>query len=270
MADVTGKATLTMGGKVIGELTGDWSFKPREEPVMIPAGALQIGESYRISGTIKTSPWDNGEFDPIADLGAACERIQAEPKPNVILMHQETWDRMIEMIRTWIERYEAILRKPLLSGRYGKRRRQRAEGVAKYRYERRQPGRREHAKRRRGSEGVSPYRLTENIYAQDENGVLRLIERVSVNADAFLTDGEMLYLAQPDGSFAAAWFLLEGDHPKFTLTPQEDPMHENCGPCEAGLPEEMHSAPETKLKTVAKAILITLAAAVAAAFMRMC
>ena len=47
-------------------------------------------------------------------------------------------------------------------------------------------------------------------------------------------------------------------------------MHENCGPCEAGLPEEMHSAPETKLKTVAKAILITLAAAVAAAFMRMC
>lgn len=45
-----------------------------------------------------------------------------------------------------------------------------------------------------------PYRLTENIYAQDENGVLRLIERVPVNADAFLTDGEMLYLAQPDGS----------------------------------------------------------------------
>lgn len=117
---------------------------------------------------------------------------------------------------------------------------------------------------------MSPYRLTENIYAQDENGVLRLIERVPVNADTFLTDGEMLYLAQPDGSFAAAWFLLEGDHPKFTLTPQEDPMHENCGPCEAGLPEEMHSAPETKLKTVAKAILLTLAAAVAAAFMRMC
>ena len=141
MADVTGKATLTMGGKVIGELTGDWSFKPREEPVMIPAGALQIGESYRISGTIKISPWDNGESDPIADLRAACERIQAEPKPNVILMHQETWDRMIEMIRTWIERYEAILRKPLLSGRYGKRRRQQAEGVAKYRYERRQEAR---------------------------------------------------------------------------------------------------------------------------------
>ena len=56
-------------------------------------------------------------------------------------MHQETWDRMIEMIRTWIERYEAILRKPLLSGRYGKRRRQQAEGVAKYRYERRQEAR---------------------------------------------------------------------------------------------------------------------------------
>ena len=34
-----------------------------------------------------------------------------------------------------------------------------------------------------------PYRLTENIYAQDENGVLRLIERVPVNADAFRTAG---------------------------------------------------------------------------------
>ena len=45
-----------------------------------------------------------------------------------------------------------------------------------------------------------PYRLTENIYAQDENGVLRLIERVPVDPEAFMTDGEMLYLAQPDGS----------------------------------------------------------------------
>lgn len=116
-----------------------------EEPVHILPGTLQVGESYRISGTIKTSPWDDGESDPIADLRAACARIQAETrqKPNVILMRKETWDRMIAMIRTWIARYEAILRKPLLSGRYGKRRRQRAEGVAKYRHERKQEARRE-------------------------------------------------------------------------------------------------------------------------------
>ena len=58
-------------------------------------------------------------------------------------MHAETWDRMIAMIRTWIKRCEAILRKPLLSGRHGKRRRQQAEGVAKNRHERRQEARRE-------------------------------------------------------------------------------------------------------------------------------
>ena len=115
-----------------------------------------------------------------------------------------------------------------------------------------------------------PYRLTENIYAQDENGVLRLIERVPVDQCAFDATSRAVILLPRDGPQVDVTHLLLGDHPKFTLTPQEDPMHTDCGPCEVGLPEETHSAPESKLKTVAKAILITLAAAVAAAFMRMC
>ena len=114
-----------------------------------------------------------------------------------------------------------------------------------------------------------PYRLTENIYALDDKGVLRLTERVPVNADAFEVVDEQVRLVYPDGTRLDVTMLMATESPKFTLTKHEDPMHENCGPCEAGLPEE-HSAPETKLKTVAKAILITLAAAVAAAFMRMC
>ena len=89
------------------------------------------GVWYRIS---------KADFDRLAETGGrGCLQVTT----NVILMHQETWDRMIEMIRTRIERCEAIPRKPLLSGRYGKRRRQRAEGVAKYRHERRQEARRE-------------------------------------------------------------------------------------------------------------------------------
>ena len=120
-----------------------------------------------------------------------------------------------------------------------------------------------------------PYRLTENIYAQDENGVLRLIERVPVNADAFEVVDEQVRLVYSDGTRLDVTTLTNlvtttAEPSKFTLTQHEDPMHMDCGPCDAGLPEEMHSAPETKLKTVAKAILITLAAAVAAAFMRMC
>ena len=114
------------------------------------------------------------------------------------------------------------------------------------------------------------YCLTENIYTLDDKGVLRLTERVPVNADAFEVVDEQVRLVYPDGTRLDVTMLMATESPKFTLTKHEDPMHENCGPCEAGLPEEMHSAPETKLKTVAKAILITLAAAVAAAFMRMC
>ena len=114
------------------------------------------------------------------------------------------------------------------------------------------------------------YRLTENIYAQDENGVLRLSERVPVNADAFEVVDEQVRLVYSDGTRLDVTTLMATESPKFTLTKHEDPMHMDCGPCEAGLPEETQSAPETKLKTVAKAILITLAAAVAAAVMRMC
>lgn len=112
------------------------------------------------------------------------------------------------------------------------------------------------------------YRLTENIYTLDDKGVLRLMGRVSVPEHDFSVRGGDVFVRGDRDVFYAVG--VDGDHPRYTLTQHEDPMHENCGPCEAGLPEEMHSAPETKLKTVAKAILITLAAAVAAAFMRMC
>ena len=115
------------------------------------------------------------------------------------------------------------------------------------------------------------YRLTENVYARDDKGVLRLTERVPVSGPVRQIDGRWFHFFAEDAIYCDdITDDLAGDHPRYTLTQHEDPMHTDCGPCDAGLPEETHSAPETKLKTVAKTILLTLAAAVAAAFMRMC
>ena len=50
----------------------------------------------------------------------------------------------------------------------------------------------------------------------------------------------------------------------------EDPLHDNCAPCQAGLPEETHAAPDTMLKTAAKTILMVFACALAAVFMKWC
>lgn len=112
------------------------------------------------------------------------------------------------------------------------------------------------------------YRLTENVYAPDEHGVLRLVERLPVPDDAYIADGELLLFAQSDGGYVDGTDLLTGDNPKFTLT--EDPMHDNCAPCQAGLPEETHEAPDTMLKTAAKTVLFVLAVATVAAFMQWC
>lgn len=113
-----------------------------------------------------------------------------------------------------------------------------------------------------------PYRLTENIYEPDHGGVLRLSERVPVPEHNFtVLGGDVFVRGERDVFYAIG---LDGDHPRYTLTQHEDPMHTDCGPCDAGLPDDTHSAPDTTLKTVAKAILITLAAAVVAACMRMC
>ena len=114
------------------------------------------------------------------------------------------------------------------------------------------------------------YRLTENVYALDDKGVLRLTERVPVEPEAIMQIGARMYVVMDQDTAVEITDDLAGDDSKFTLTQHEDPMHENCGPCEAGLPEDTHSAPETKLKTVAKAILIVLLATTAAALMRMC
>lgn len=102
------------------------------------------------------------------------------------------------------------------------------------------------------------YRLIENVYALDANGIPRLSERIPVAARNFLVeDGDVFYAVG-----------LTGDTPKFTLT--EDPMHDNCAPCQAGLPEETHEPPDTMLKTAAKTVLFVLAVATAAAFMQWC
>jgi len=110
------------------------------------------------------------------------------------------------------------------------------------------------------------YRLIENVYALDANGVPRLAERIPVAAHNFLVkDGDVYVRGDGDVFYAVG---LTGDNPKFTLT--EDPMHDNCAPCQAGLPEETHEPPDTMLKTAAKTILMVLAVATAAAFMQWC
>ena len=67
--------------------------------------------------------------------------------------------------------------------------------------------------------------------------------RVSVPEHDFSVRGGDVFVRGDRDVFYAVG--VDGDHPRYTLTQHEDPMHENCGPCEAGLPEEMHSALET-------------------------
>lgn len=113
------------------------------------------------------------------------------------------------------------------------------------------------------------YRLIENVYEIDKDGVLRLTERMPVNGEVRRQDGRVLhFFADDDVYHDDITELLTGDNPKFTLT--EDPMHDDCAPCQAGLPEETHAAPDTMLKTLAKTILFVLAVAAAAAFMQWC
>ena len=59
-----------------------------------------------------------------------------ESRPHLVLMHPEVWAKLQAMQGEFRARYERLRRKPLLSGRYQKRRRQRAQGVVGQRYER--------------------------------------------------------------------------------------------------------------------------------------
>lgn len=112
------------------------------------------------------------------------------------------------------------------------------------------------------------YRLIENVYEADNDGVLRLTERMPVNPDGFEVVGDRVRLLYPSGGTLDITLLMSTDPPKFTLT--EDLMHDDCAPCQAGLPEETHAAPDTMLKTAAKTILMVLAVATVAAFMQWC
>ena len=112
-------------------------------------------------------------------------------------------------------------------------------------------------------------RLIENVYEADKDGALRLTERIPVNGEVRRQDGRVLhFFAGDDVYHDDITELLTGNNPKFTLT--EDPMHDNCAPCQAGLPEETHEPPDTMLKIAAKTILLVLADATAAAFMQWC
>lgn len=86
------------------------------EAITIPANTLKVGDTVRISGVV---------------------RVEEEPHLTVDFERFMGTERL-ERARA---RHEKRLRKPLLSGRYGKRRRQRAQGVARMRHINRQVSR---------------------------------------------------------------------------------------------------------------------------------
>lgn len=90
----------------------------------IPANTLEAGDTVHLTGVV---------------------RVEAEPHLTVDLEKFMGTER-IEQLKAAIERAKARhkkrLRKPLLSGRYGKRRRQRAQGVARQRHMKREHSRR--------------------------------------------------------------------------------------------------------------------------------
>lgn len=90
--------------------------------ITIPANTLEAGDTVRISGVV---------------------RVEAEaPSGPSAADWQWAHDRIVGAIERARSRHEKRLRKPLLSGRYGKRRRQRAQGVAHRRHLKREHSRR--------------------------------------------------------------------------------------------------------------------------------
>ena len=83
------------------------------EAITIPANTLKVGDTVRISGVV---------------------RVEEEPHLTVDFERFMGTERL-ERARA---RHEKRMRKPLLSGRYGKRKRQRAQGVARVRHMRRE------------------------------------------------------------------------------------------------------------------------------------
>lgn len=92
--------------------------------ITIPANTLEAGDTVRMTGVV---------------------RVEAEPHLTVDFERFMGTERL-EQIKTAIDharaRHERRMRKPLLSGRYGKRRRQRAQGVARMRHMKREHSRR--------------------------------------------------------------------------------------------------------------------------------
>ena len=90
--------------------------------ITIPANTLEAGDTVRISGVV---------------------RVEAEaPSGPSAADWQWAHVRIVREIERARARHEKRLRKPLLSGRYGKRRRQRAQGVARMRHMKREHSRR--------------------------------------------------------------------------------------------------------------------------------
>lgn len=132
--------------------------------ITIPANTLEAGAMLRVMGVVRvesaasaelpdapliapeadSQPWGiPADCDPIADMRRAVEdATKYQPQPQCLLMSAEMHDRIVREIERAKARHEQRLRKPLLSGRYGKRRRQRAQGVARMRHMKREHSRR--------------------------------------------------------------------------------------------------------------------------------
>ena len=92
--------------------------------ITIPANTLEAGDTVRMTGVV---------------------RVEAEPHLTVDserFMGTERSEQIKAASERTRARHEKRLRKPLLSGRYGKRRRQRAQGVARMRHMKREHSRR--------------------------------------------------------------------------------------------------------------------------------
>jgi hypothetical protein len=134
--------------------------------ITISANTLEAGAMLRVMGVVRVesaapvelpdeddepsaAPEDSQQWgipadcDPIADMRHAVEdAAKYQPQPQCLLMSAQMHDWIVREIERARSRHEIRMRKPLLSGRYGKRKRQRAQGVARMRHMKREHSRR--------------------------------------------------------------------------------------------------------------------------------
>lgn len=123
--------------------------------------------------------WASADGEPIAILRDAARHFTESTggrKPNKIVMHRETVLVTVEWFKRAIRRANKFLQKPLLSGNYQKRQRQRRTGKAQRAHEKRRwylrmlPEYREHLEHWQRMAGTEDETVTLDMNLKQEGG----------------------------------------------------------------------------------------------------